>query len=187
MVRRVSERYALEHNLMEPGKRLRRQVGQGSAFLYLTEVSKAIGLGVVVVPKIPRAQKSLWWDKIWMPIMKYEGAFMTNSQYNNYTHQTKQVYGVAISEDTNLVFTAYHRRQVLDAAERGHDALHQALVKGGGGFVQHSTKPNCALIMIDNHVWIAAATFIFTGDCLSVNYGQACMKWHAEKIKRPLL
>eukprot|EP00808_Paulinella_micropora_P024458 g48383.t1 len=113
-VRRVSEIYAVEHNLIQNGKRLRRQEGLASGFLNLGQVSKSIGLGV---------------ENLLMPIMKYTGRIMTNEQYNQYTRDCKQVYGVTIGEDENLVFTSEYRSKVLAAAACGHDELHAALVK----------------------------------------------------------
>eukprot|EP00808_Paulinella_micropora_P005192 g11107.t1 len=133
MVRRVSKMYAVGHNLIQNGKRLRRQEGLASGFLHLGQVSKSIGLGVVVVPKIPHGGKKLWCAEPWMPIMKYVGKIMTNAQYSKHTRDCKQVYGVMIGEDENLAFTAEYRSKVLDAAACGHDALHAALVNGGGG------------------------------------------------------
>ena len=79
--------------------------------------------------------------------------------------------GVKVGEDRTLVFTAEYRLQVLEAAKAGHDELHDALTRGGGGFVQHSTNPNCVLMFIGTQLWVAASAFIYTGDCLSVNYG----------------
>eukprot|EP00808_Paulinella_micropora_P029015 g81940.t1 len=81
------------------------------------------------------------------------GKIMTNAQYNKYTRDCKQVYGVSIGEDENLVFTAEYRSKVLDAAACGHDALHAALVNGGGGFVQHRENPNYALVFLGANLW----------------------------------
>eukprot|EP00808_Paulinella_micropora_P028187 g37260.t1 len=141
MVRRVSKIYAVERNLIQNGKRLRQQEGLAS----------------VVVPKIPHGGKKLWCAEPWMPIMKYVGKIMTNAQYNKYTRDCKQVYGVTIGEDKNLVSTAEYRSKVLDAAACGHDALHAALVNGGGGFVQHSENPTCALVFLGANLWVPAA------------------------------
>ena len=79
------------HNSLQKDKRVRRQDGLASGFLHLGQVSKSIGLGVVVVPKIPHGGKTLWCLGLYEPIMQYAGEIMNNTQYNKYTSDRKRV------------------------------------------------------------------------------------------------
>ena len=156
---------------------MRSAVGFNAGFLSLVDIQDGTGFYVVAVPKISKKMGKLWIGCPGTVIMAYGGEYVARGSVR--PEEKKYARAIEVDFATKLVFTDKVRERVLAARNKDHEVLHEILYREGGGFAQHSLRPNCEAVIENDgvRVLIRSIENIFFGQCITIHYGQECVQW----------
>eukprot|EP00808_Paulinella_micropora_P009239 g72853.t1 len=101
------------------------------------------GFYVVAVPKISKRMGRLchWIRCPRTVIMANVSEYVKSDSVC--PEEQKYARAIEVGKGRKLVFTDKVRGRLLAARSKSHEVLHEALYREGGGFAQHSLRPNC--------------------------------------------